>query len=756
MTRSVGRVCAGFYLAVSLVASYILLGSPLALPEPGLGDLPYFLLLGIHFLWGVVLLLSSTEYRRFSRGALRRLVFVPEILGAASLLFFLFSYIFATNANMDYVQRFIESGGNLRLALDTDTERLYVWVRLFPFVAVDLGAYLFLRIGRYRAVLASGRRATRDSDRIVRPWAFLIVLAGAFMTALAQPSFAVLDGIPILGWVALVPLFLVWRTSRVGHGIFYGVVFGSVSTILSNYWLGTFSLVSLQITVLFFLLYYLLFSSIVIPLYRTTRWAKVLVFPLAMTVFEYLRSIGFLGYPWALAAHTQYSFVPIIQLASLTGVWGISLVVLLGNSAIAEFLGAVFTRVSMRREVNRGQPDATVRRSFGWLTGVAALVGGVVLAGSIVIATNSDPPQDARMVRMALLQQSTDPRKHTYEQTLGTLTTLTHEALQSDPDIIVWSETAFVPNIRRWSTDTSSRRYHTLVTEFLEFQSAIQTWLLTGNDDYEITRDAGGEITQRLEYNASVLFSDRGEREETYRKIQLVPFTEHFPYQDELPWLYELLQDFDVHFWEPGDVFTVFEHPLVKFSTPICYEDVFPNHLRKFVVAGAEAIVNISNDFWSLTEVQAKQHFVAALFRSVENRRPVLRATASGLTGQIDAYGRIIATGPYYEPAYVMADVALDPDPPLTFYTRVGDYFPSACGALLVIIWTSSLVATAGNRTRRRQSQASQAVEPATRPAPASPPAAGPPTSSDDESDQPRRRKRRRKPKTNWRAIWDG
>ena len=110
MPRSVGRICAGFYLAVSLAVSYIAFGSPIALQDPGLGDLPYFVLIGLHYLWGIVLFLSSTEYRQFSRGSYRRLIFVPEVLAAASLLFFLFSFIFATNANMDYVQRFIQSG----------------------------------------------------------------------------------------------------------------------------------------------------------------------------------------------------------------------------------------------------------------------------------------------------------------------------------------------------------------------------------------------------------------------------------------------------------------------------------------------------------------------------------------------------------------------------------------------------------------------------------------------------------------------
>lgn len=789
MPRSVGRICAGFYLAVSLAVSYIAFGSPIALENPGLSDIPYFVLIGLHYVWGIVLFLSSTEYRQFSRGAYRRLIFVPELLAAASLLFFLFSFIFATNANMDYVQRFIQSGGNLRLALDTETERLLVWVRVFPLVAVNLGAYFLFRFGRYRTVLAAGHRSGAAADRVVRPWAFLLTLLSAFLVTVAMPSFLSLEGFALLGWIAFVPLFLVLRTSRPGHALFYGVAFGTFQTLLSSYWLGTFSLVSLQITVFFFLIYYLIFTPIVVHIHRVSRWAKVLIFPLAWTLFEYLRSVGFLGYPWALAAHSQYAILPVIQMASVTGVWGISFLVLLVNSAIAEFLGSVFARASgrraavrstsTRRDASRRAPAVPVRRSFGWLTAVTAILGSIVLTGSILLAVDSETDRDVRVVRVAQVQQNDDPRKHAYEDTLATLRRLTNATMESVPSLIIWSETAFVPNIRRWSEDTSSARYHGLVNEFLEYQAGLKTWLLTGNDDYEIVRTADGAGSDRFEYNGAVLFSDSGSRVETYRKIRLVPFTEHFPYQERFPWVYEMLQSFDVHFWEQGVSQTVFEHPDVKFSTPICYEDVFPNYVRGFVLDGAEAIFNISNDYWSLTEVQAKQHFVAGLFRAVENRRPLLRTTASGLTAQIDPYGRIIQTAPYYQEATLISDIEIANDQPLTIYTRFGDYFPLVAGGLLLIIWFSSgIAAMVERRWARREARDANQPEPADPPpaarqvAPVAPVDPTPPPQQ-NAGRKPRvvggrniiqtlgkplggrRRKRPKRQKTNWRAMWD-
>ncbi|MFW5745507.1 MAG: apolipoprotein N-acyltransferase [Spirochaetota bacterium] len=771
MSRSAGRVSAAIYLAVSLAVSYINFGSSVAIPAPGLGDLPLFVILGLHYAWGIALLLSSTEYRRFHRSAYRRLLFVPEVLGAVSLLFFLFSFIFALNANMDYVQRFIESGGNLRLALDTRTERLLVWIRVFPLVALDVGTWLLFRIGRPALVRAAHNERSQPPDFVVRPWAFAATLSSAFLVAIAMPSFLDLDGFPLLGWVAWVPLFLVLRSARFGRGVFYGITFGVFTTLLSSYWLGTFSLVSLQITVLFFFIYWAIFTPLARLLYRHIRFARVLVFPLAITLFEYLRSTGFLGYPWALAAHSQYSVLPIIQMAEVTGVWGVSFLVLLGNSAIAEFVGAAINRFSARRTTLHRHPPATVRRSFGWLTGATLLIGAVALAGTVVLALHPEPPDDARVVTVAQIQQNNDPRKSDYENTFETLTTLTDATMEADPDLVVWSETAFVPNIRRWSEDDSIRRFHRLVGRFLEYQESLGTWLVTGNDDYEVVRDVEGREVERLNYNAAVLFDDEGRRRETYRKIQLVPFTEHFPYREQLPWVYELLLEFDVNFWEQGTEPTVFQHPLFAFSTPICYEDVFPNYVRGFVRAGADVILNISNDYWSLAETQAKQHFVAGLFRAVENRRPVLRTTASGVTGQIDPYGRIVRTVPQFEEAALVSRVPIDPAPPTTLYTRWGDYVPLGAGALLLLLLGGSLVSRAVDARRARRgagtgdagreapaSPSDPSVPSRTEP-PAAPredaPRPGDVSAPSGEKKRPRRTPRaRRAGRMSWRELW--
>jgi apolipoprotein N-acyltransferase len=165
---------------------------------------------------------------------------------------------------------------------------------------------------------------------------------------------------------------------------------------------------------------------------------------------------------------------------------------------------------------------------------------------------------------------------------------------------------------------------------------------------------------------------EMGELKTLYRKLHLVPFTEHFPYEKQLPWIYRALENADTHFWEKGTEATVFETRGVKFSTPICFEDTFGYLSRDFVLNGAELIVNLSNDAWSDSLPAQMQHLSMAVFRAVENRRSMLRSTASGQTAALDPNGKILAMAEAFTESYLSAEVPVLT--PITVYTRYGDY----------------------------------------------------------------------------------
>ena len=677
------RLLGLLWVASALWGLLVLFVGPGSISRVGAFDLPLVLLFVLAIAYGTSLTVHDSSP---SRPRLRRMVWAADVLLAYALLIAGFLYLFALNANLDYVQRFVRLGGQLQISLNTSTERAIVLMRMLPTVSLAVVTFLYFRLPRgllFRRLYGSSAYGAG-----IDLWALSLAILSAVLAVLALPSHLFVNGVAAFGFVALVPLFVAVVHQPPARAIGTFFVFGLAYTIGANFWLATFSLVSIQLSVLVYGSYFLLLGVVAVLFLRLAPKHPYLVLALLWVGFEWIRSLGFLGYPWGLLAHSQYLNRPLIQIADVGGQWAITLVLVMVNAAVA----ALVTDTLAGRRLRAGMPAVAA----GLL--LISLGYGYFRMADFGLARDTRIAETRPDARVALVQHNSDPRKARFSDTLDTLISLSDQALATNPDLLAWSETAFVPNIRRWSTDTSSRYFHGLVTRLLDWQAGIDTWLLTGNDDYELLLDDEGEEIDRLNYNAAVLFDAQGNRRQTYRKIRLVPFTEHFPWKEELPAVYELLQDFDVYLWEPGAARTVFDVPGIRFSTPICFEDVFPNEVRAFVREGAEVILNISNDYWSLTPVQARQHFASGILRAVENRRPLLRSTASGITAHVDETGGVIDQLEPYVEDYLVADV-YTASPELTLYTRFGDWLPMASiGGLLVL----GLVSFVEHRRHRR------------------------------------------------------
>jgi apolipoprotein N-acyltransferase len=258
-----------------------------------------------------------------------------------------------------------------------------------------------------------------------------------------------------------------------------------------------------------------------------------------------------------------------------------------------------------------------------------------------------------------------------YRQNYRILKRLSLEALAADPkpDLVVWSETAFVPRIYWHTTYRTDPESYVLVRELLDFLKEQEVPFVLGNDDARRRVSPDG-LWEQIDYNAAILY-DKGIERGIYRKLHLVPFTEGFPYEKQFPWIYQALRNADTHFWEKGEEATVFEIGGVKFSTPICFEDTFGYLSREFVRNGADIIVNLSNDAWSRSLPAQNQHLSMAVFRAVENRRAMVRSTASGQTCGIDPNGKILAMAPPFTEAWLTVEVPVVTGTSL--YTRYGD-----------------------------------------------------------------------------------
>jgi len=261
------------------------------------------------------------------------------------------------------------------------------------------------------------------------------------------------------------------------------------------------------------------------------------------------------------------------------------------------------------------------------------------------------------------------------------------------PDMAVWSETAFVPRIYWHETYRDDPSSWLLVRELMDYLAEQTVPFVIGNDDArkDPAKNPNANEGHRVDYNAAMLF-ENGRETGIYRKLRLVPFTEHFPYQKQLPALHRALVNADTHFWEKGTEAKVFQGPGFTFSTPICFEDTFGSLVRRFAQNGAQVIVNLSNDAWSKSLPAQNQHLSMAVFRAVENRLSMVRATASGQTCGIAPNGRIIGMAPpFTESALVVAIPVIKGD---TVYTRRGDFL--AVGFTVAAVFLLLFGAVAG------------------------------------------------------------
>ncbi|MDR1971543.1 MAG: apolipoprotein N-acyltransferase [Treponema sp.] len=529
------------------------------------------------------------------------------------------------------------------------------------------------------------------SKSFVRELVINLALAalGMILFALSFPNLLVEKGLPLLAWAAWTPVFLLISRVSLPASIFWGALYGYGAYSLFNYWLGVFH----PMAGLIVYSIYVVYMALCFPLLKLAELCFPRRFYLVQWClwlgYEYLRTLGFLGYPYGISGYSQWTLIPVIQVARLGGVWAVSALVLYPSAA----LGAALRGIDGLRAV-----PAAVKAFFRreWLP---AALWVLCLCLSLVYGLVSrEDYSDGPQVRLALIQHNTDPWRgdmDEYRQNFRVLSRLSDEALAASPrpDMMVWSETAFVPRIYWHSTYRDDRESWDLVRELLAYLSRQDVPFVIGNDDARLEGDGKGGW-DRVDYNAVMLF-EGGEISGLYRKLRLVPFTEHFPYRRQFPGLYKALVSADTHFWEKGEDATVFSVSVprpdgpetVKFSTPICFEDTFGYLSRDFVRNGAELIVNLSNDAWSRSLPAQNQHLSMAVFRAVENRRSMVRSTASGQTCAVSPDGRVIALSPPFTESWITVEVPVLSGQ--TLYTVYGDYlgrfFAVSSAALLLL-----------------------------------------------------------------------
>lgn len=459
-----------------------------------------------------------------------------------------------------------------------------------------------------------------------------------------------------LAWIALVPLFYGLRRAPVPVGALLGLVFGAVLGAASFLWVMVIPDLKAQhfaLMIAVFSAYYAAFGALYAFAKRRLHGWLILVAPALWVAAEYARgNFFFLAYPWNFIAHSQHENLALIQIADITGAYGVSFVLAMVNQFIAELID--------RARALRWRADALA---------AASVVAATFIYGWH--ALSAQPPRGPSL-RVAVVQANVTTRNgmSVPEQMrhLGAYEELTRVAAAEKPELIVWPSSSLPGPISYWMIGL-------MVSDIAGHAGAPLLVGGAGGDKFAPARDG-----KRPYSNSEFLVSAAGRLEGQYNKVRLTPFNEEVPLQGSLHWP-SWITRVESGFVR-GDSYTVFHVGEARFGTPICWENAFPDLFRRFVAGGANLMVSVTNEAVFGASSGPYQTLAMSAFRAVENRVAIVRAATTGVSAYIDAKGRIVervadaAGQDLYVRGVLVRDVPLAQE--TTFYTRYGDLFAIA------------------------------------------------------------------------------
>ncbi len=474
-----------------------------------------------------------------------------------------------------------------------------------------------------------------------------------------------------LAWLALVPLFLlVTRNPQPGRAFFLGWLFGAVFFYGSCYWL-TYSMIrfgGISPWLAFALLlpgplllgiFPALFTAVLAR--AISKWGVAALFlaPLLWSGFEWAR-LQTTGQLWNAVGYSQAYHTTVIQTARWGGVYAVGFLIVSANTAI--------TFALLKRNLK-----ALV------ITGAAILSVAVVIlvannssrsrrlgvdedSGAVVVAVQPNVPMD-------LVKSNEDMRKLTVRHFEMSESALRGLAQDGKTRLVIWPES---PMNFAYGGDNQLRGL------LANFAKANHTSVLLNSQ--EVAPNDGV-------FNSAVLINQEGSLVAQYDKIRLLPFGEYVPLPEWVPGaglIRGLVGDFT-----PGTNYTLMPVGDMRAGVFICIESAYPSIARRFTVEGADVLINISNDGYLGPTAVMRQHLANAVFRAVENGRPLLRVTNTGITAFITPRGEVKDATQGFQPEVRTWRIARTKEA-TTFYAAHGDLFAAGCAVLSLLIFVFS------------------------------------------------------------------
>jgi len=487
-----------------------------------------------------------------------------------------------------------------------------------------------------------------------------------------------------LAWVGLVPLLWAIRQKTPVQAAVLGFLSGLVFYCGLLYWiynvLTVYGHLSSVLSVFFIVLlsaylalYFSAFAFGIRWIRTKTELSETLLGPPLWVALEYLRGFLLSGFPWELLGYSQYRVLSLVQIADLTGVYGVSFLIILANAALY--------RLALFAAERRWSP------AFREVLAAGILIAGTGIYGQWRLMELAQTSSPEKSIRVALVQgnirQDVKWETSYQEETIKIYTHLTLQAKPQRPQLVIWPETSAPFFIQSPSS---------FQTKVFDLSSQMGAPLLLGAPGF----DRQGAKVQY--FNSAFLISPEKKIIGRYDKLHLVPFGEYAPLSGIFSFTKEIigaLGDF-----EPGLGVRNLTVPFGDFGVLICYEGIFPDLTRRFVAGGARFLVNITNDGWFGKTSAPHQHLSMATLRAIENRVPIARAANTGISALIASSGQIQAASDLFTREVLSGTISLGQTRSL--YTQYGDLFAYAClGVTTLAILIIRL--RRGSRVERRK-----------------------------------------------------
>ena len=575
---------------------------------------------------------------------------------------------------------------------------------------------------------------------------FYSVFSGLLLT-LGIPNELFLLGNPFYAFIAIIPYYYAIRNSKsYGQVFLLGFMQAITTHLCSSFWLAyfkDFAIFTLGASAVgtaiiggcFALFLYLPFSrqteiyrKLIVfnakkPFYEDASF-RILYFAAIYTLYEWAKSVGFLGYPWGTISSAMYRWHSFTQLAAITGTYGITFLTVMFDCIVVEAFQAFIICIKFHPDYKYTIffPVINTAKTFAILFAITLFWGNCEY--------NMSRTPD-KTITTIMVQQNYDPWSvSSDDETIIKSEQLTQKKLDElnrldkKPQLIVWSEGSLQRNF-----PTAHEFYEWEPSDYPlnEFVRDNKVPFISGgvyrkytSTEAKVKDEDGNYVTEQVSsptyYNVAVVYDENANFRGYYGKLHLVPFAEAIPgiNNSTIRKIFKKIVGISAG-WTQGEQLTYFEipcsyydkpttprvnninisipyqvardneQPLVRICTPICFDDAFTDVIRPLFLNGAELFVNLTDDSWSLKKSSEYQHFCIASYRAIEYRTTLVRSTNAGYSVVVDPSGKVIADQPLFEDSSLAYDVPVYKRV-ITPYARFGNWLPYCCLVLFVLV----------------------------------------------------------------------